>query len=158
VYLKPEEALKLAFKGSDEVVLEKKELAPDQKKAAQKLAGSSFEKSDWNIYVARTSGNVDGYAIIDHEVGKMDPITFMTVISPQGSVRSVEILVYRESQGSEVHEPRFLKQYENKTLASPLREGQDIQNISGATLSVRAVTTGVRRDLAVWNVLYGGGI
>ena len=158
VYLKPEEALKLAFKGSEEVVLEKKSLTPAQKAVAEKLTGSSLEKSDWNFYVGRTSGHIDGYAVIDHEIGKMDPITFMTVISPQGSIRSVEILVYRESQGGEVHEPRFLKQYENKTLASPLRLGQDIQNISGATLSVRAVSVGVRRDLAVWNAIYGDKI
>lgn len=158
VYLKPEEALKLAFKGSEEVVLEKKSLTPSQKAVAEKSNGGSLEKNEWNFYVGRTSGRVDGYAVIDHEIGKMDPITFMTVISPQGSVRSVEILVYRESQGSEVHEPKFLKQYENKTLASPLRPGQDIQNISGATLSVRAVSVGVRRDLAVWGAIYGDKI
>ena len=155
VYLKPEEALKLAFKGSEEVVLEKKTLTPAQKAAAEKSGGVPLDKTDWNFYVGRTSGHADGYALIDHEIGKMDPITLMTVISPQGNVRSVEILVYRESQGSEVHEPRFLKQYEGKTLSSPLRPGQDIQNISGATLSVRAVSTGVRRDLAVWNAVYG---
>jgi len=157
IYLKPEEALKLAFKGSKEVVLEKRILTPAQKDLAEKSAGSPFEKSEWKIYVGRTSDHIDAYAIIDHETGKMEPITFMTVISPQGSVRSVEILAYRESQGSEVHEPRFLKQYQNKTLSSPLRPGQDIQNISGATLSVRAVTAGVRRDLAVWDVIYGEG-
>lgn len=156
VYLKPEEALKLAFKGSNEVVLEKKSLTETQKQAAEKSGGSPVGKNDWNFYIGKTGGHIDGYAIIDHEIGKMDPITFMTTISPEGTVRSVEILVYRESQGSEVHEPRFLKQYENKSLASPLKPGQDIQNISGATLSVRAVTVGVRRDLAVWNAVYGG--
>ncbi len=158
VYLKPEEALKLAFKGSEEVILEKKSLTSVQKAVAEKANGDLLEKNDWNFYLGRTSGRIDGYAVIDHEIGKMDPITFMTVISPQGSVRSVEILVYRESQGSEVHESKFLKQYENKTLASPLRPGQDIQNISGATLSVRAVSIGVRRDLAVWSAIYGGQI
>jgi Na+-translocating ferredoxin:NAD+ oxidoreductase RnfG subunit len=155
VYLKPEEALKIAFKGSEKVVLEKKTMTPEQRAKAVKSAGGSIDKDDWNFYVGRTSGHVDGYALIDHEIGKMDPITFMTVISPEGSVRSVEILIYRESQGSEVHEPKFLKQYEGKSLSSPLRPGQDIQNISGATLSVRAVSIGVRRDLAVWNAIYG---
>src|SRR5262245_35391976 len=155
VYLEPEEALKLVFKGSDQVVLEKSTLTPVQKAAAERSAGAPIERNEWNFYIGRTSGRVDGYAVIDHEIGKLDPITFLTAISPQGSVLSVEILIYCESQGSEVHESRFLKQYENKTLASPLRPGRDIQNISGATLSVRAVTTGVKRDLAVWNALYG---
>ena len=155
IYFKPEEALKLAFRGSDEVIMEKKSLSPEQKKKAELSTGSILEKREWNVYVGRTAGGVDGYAIIDHEIGKMDPITFMTVISPRGEVRSVEILVYRESQGDEVHETKFLKQFEKKTLSSPLMPGQDIKNISGATLSVRAVTIGVRRSLAVWDAVYG---
>ena len=36
IYLKPEEALKLAFKGSKEVVLEKRILTPAQKDLAEK--------------------------------------------------------------------------------------------------------------------------
>jgi Na+-translocating ferredoxin:NAD+ oxidoreductase RnfG subunit len=156
VYLKPEEALKLAFRGSEEIVLDKKTLTASQKRAAEKSLGATIDRSDWNFYIGKTASRVDGYAVIDHEIGRMDPITFLTAISPQGAVRSVEILVYRESQGSEVHERRFLRQFESKTLSEPVRIGQDIQNISGATLSARAVALGVRRDLAVWNVLYGG--
>ena len=72
----------------------------------------------------------------------------VTIVSPSGGIRSVEILVYRESQGSEVQDPKFLKQFEGKVLADPIRPGKDIQNISGATLSVRSVSLGSRRALA----------
>jgi hypothetical protein len=76
--------------------------------------------------VGRTSGHIDGYAVIDHEIGKMDPITFMTVISPQGSIRSVEILVYRESQGGEVPRTQISETVREQNSRSPLRLGQDI--------------------------------
>lgn len=136
--------------------MEKKNLTEAQKKEAEKRLDAKIGKSDWNFYLGKTDGLVDGYAVIDHEIGRMEPITFMTVILPDGKVKSVEILVYRESQGSEVRERRFLDQFPRKGLDQPIRVGQDIRNISGATLSARAVSHGVRRALAVWTSLYGG--
>jgi Na+-translocating ferredoxin:NAD+ oxidoreductase RnfG subunit len=85
----------------------------------------------------------------------MEPITFITVISPEGTVRQVEIMVYRESIGSEVRDHRFLGQYKDKTAEHPLRVGKDVANISGATLSARAVSLGVKRALVLWDVFYG---
>ena len=79
----------------------------------------------------------------------------MTFINPQGQVEAVEIIVYREPQGSEVSQKKFLKQYQGKSHASLLRVGQDIQNMSGATISSQSVTRGVKRDLALWKVFYG---
>lgn len=156
VYLRPAEALQFAFRDSEKVILEKKSLTEAQRKAAEKALHAKISRTDWNFYLGKTGEQVDGYAVIDYEIGRMEPITFMTVISPQGEVRSVEILVYRESQGSEVREPHFLRQFQNKTLGAPIQVGRDINNISGATLSARAVSLGVRRALAVWEVIYGG--
>lgn len=155
VYLSPQQALKMAFQGSQTVVLEKKSLTDAQRLAAEKSYGGKVEKKDWNVYLGKTGDRIDGYAIIDNEIGRMEPITFMTAISPQGDIRSVEILVYRESQGSEVHDSRFLKKFEGKSLKHPIRPTVDIPNISGATLSVRAVSLGARRALAIWEALYG---
>lgn len=154
-YLTPQDALKLAFKSSATVVLEKHSLTREQIGNAERLMGSKIERKDWNIYVGKSAEKIDGYAIIDHEIGRMEPITFMSLITPEGRIGAIEILVYRESQGSEVSEKRFLDRFQGKSLSDPLRPQNDIPNISGATLSVRAVTTGARRALAVWKVLYG---
>lgn len=156
VYLKPAEALKIHFRDSGSVISEKQRLTPLQKREVERALGAQIGREEWNFFIAKTGQKVDGYAMIDHEIGRMEPITFMTFLKADGAVQSVEILVYRENQGSEVRERRFLAQFENKGRDEPLRLGQDIRNISGATLSARAVTLGVRRALAVWNVLYGG--
>lgn len=155
VYLKPSEALKIIFKDSREVVSEKKTLTAEQKERLEKQLGTKLEKYEWNFYIAKTNGRIDGYAVIDNEVGKTEPITFLTAITPAGEVREVEILVYREPIGSEVHDKRFLRQYHGKRESDPIRIGQDISNISGATLSARAVSNGVKRALAIWQILYG---
>ncbi len=161
VFLKPEEALKLAFHGAKQVTSVTQKLNPDQKKAVEKSIGGNLAKTDWNFYIGSAGdggegrAGVLGYAVIDNEIGKTQPITFMTVITPDGRVKSVEILVYREAHGDEVKQRKFLDQYNGKTGQDPLRLGQDVTNMSGATLSSRALTLGVKRDLAVWNVFYG---
>jgi Na+-translocating ferredoxin:NAD+ oxidoreductase RnfG subunit len=155
IYLKPTEALKVIFHDSKEVTAEKKTLSESQKAVLKKKLGEEVRKEVWNFYIARSGKRIDGYAVVDSETGKTEPITFMTAITPEGRVKEVEILVYREPIGSEVHQKPFLKQYEGKRSSDPIRIGQDIANISGATISSRAVSTGVKRGLALWEVFYG---
>jgi len=53
--------------------------------------------------------------------------------------------------------PACAKQFVGKTVAGPLRVGDDIANISGATLSCTHVTDGVRRIVAVLQVAHEAG-
>ncbi len=154
INVKPAEALKAIFRSSREIVSEKHTVAEVDKVLLEKKVGQ-LPKDVWTFYVAKTGNRVDGYAVIDHELGKMEPITFLTAFHPDGSVKEVEILVYREPYGSEVHEEKFVGQYKGKKSGDLLRVGQDIQNMTGATISSRSVTTGVKRDLALWNLFYG---
>jgi Na+-translocating ferredoxin:NAD+ oxidoreductase RnfG subunit len=48
---------------------------------------------------------------------------------------------------------RFLDQFRGKTARSPLRLNKDILNITGATVSSRAVTLGVKKALVAFDVL-----
>ena len=155
VFLKPSEALKLIFKDSKEIVSESKTLTVEEMGRFEKKLGQPVVKDRWNFYIAKTDSRIDGYAVIDNEVGKTEPITFLTAVTPEGRVKAVEVLVYREPIGGEVKDKRFLKQYNGKTMADPVRTGQDINNISGATLSSRAISRGVKRDLVLWNHFYG---
>jgi hypothetical protein len=90
-----------------------------------------------------------GYFIVDEVIGKHELITYAVAIDPMGVVRGVEILDYRESRGGEVRDPRWRAQFVGKGPADPLRLGEDIQNLSGATLSSRHITEGVRRLVAL---------
>ena len=72
------------------------------------------------------------------EIGKEEPITAGFVVN-NGRIDHVRVLVYRESRGSEVRYPAFLKQFAGATLASSNQLSQTIDGISGATLSVSAL-------------------
>jgi Na+-translocating ferredoxin:NAD+ oxidoreductase RnfG subunit len=114
-------------------------------------------RSRWVLRLARRGDQVIGAAVVDDVIGKFDRITFATGVGADGALRQVEILAYRESHGGEVRLQRWRSQFVGKTEASPLRVGDDIANISGATLSCQHVTDGVRRILAVVELLRRSG-
>jgi transcriptional regulator of nitric oxide reductase len=95
-----------------------------------------------------------GFAEVGNVIGKAEPITFLVAIGPDDRLKDVDILVYREPRGGEVAYEAWRKQFRGKTAADSVRVGKGIRSISGATISVHAVTTGVRRmlaDLTKWH-------
>jgi thiamine biosynthesis lipoprotein len=95
-----------------------------------------------------------GFAEVGNVIGKSEPITFLVAIGPDDRLKDVDILVYREPRGGEVAYDAWRKQFRGKTAADSVRVGKGIRSISGATISVHAVTAGVRRvlaDLTTWH-------
>lgn len=76
--------------------------------------------------------------IID-EIGKEMPITIGVAVDGD-SIQQVKILVYREERGGEVHQDFFTRQFESVTLTGDERLSRSIDGITGATLSVQAVS------------------
>jgi hypothetical protein len=72
------------------------------------------------------------------EVGKEKLITTGIVINNH-QIEQVKILVFRESRGWEVRHDFFTDQFKQATLKENHQLDRSIDNISGATLSVRAV-------------------
>lgn len=77
-------------------------------------------------------------AWILEEIGKEEPITFGIVINGD-SVEKVKVLAYRESRGWEVKYPAFTQQFTDAKLKNQALD-RNIDGITGATLSVRAMT------------------
>lgn len=124
--------------------------------ALGRALGRDLGMDSLEVYLACDLHNqVLGYAVVAEEIGKYRPITFMVGVTPRFTVREVAVMVYRESRGGEVRRSRFLSQYRGKGLRDPLLLNRDIVNISGATLSVRALNVGVRKALLLLEALYG---
>jgi len=147
-YLSAEQASKLMFPDADAFDIRPIALDAQQLKQldAQGIRGRS---ANWQVKVARRAGSTLGFVVTDEVVGKVELISYAVGISVDGTARRIEILSYRESHGFEIRLPAWRRQFEGKSSASPLRVGEDIANISGATLSCTHVTDGVRRILAV---------
>jgi len=91
-----------------------------------------------------------GWLIVDAVLGKHELITYAVALDAQGGVAAVEILEYREAHGGEIRDPRWRAQFAGKSARDPLELDRDVRNISGATLSCRHVTDGIKRLLALY--------
>ena len=73
------------------------------------------------------------------EIGKELPIT-VGVIVEKNYIRSLRVLTYRENRGGEVSTPAFTDQFDGVALVAGENLDTSIDGISGATLSVQALT------------------
>jgi Na+-translocating ferredoxin:NAD+ oxidoreductase RnfG subunit len=126
------------------------ELTRTEADSVARVCQSRWGRDTVVVYTASSGGRTSGYGFLDDVKGKLQFITMLTGLLPDGSVNDVDILVYRESYGGEVSNDSFRRQFRGLTPASDIRPGATIRNISGATISARAVTLGVRRVVATF--------
>lgn len=89
------------------------------------------------------------------EIGKEMPIT-VGIALENGAVERVKVLVYRESRGWEVKSPAFTAQFSGARLDAEHKLDKSIDGISGATLSVRALSRLTRLALLLERHLDAG--
>ncbi len=149
VYLTPQQALEIAFPDSTSLTPRTITLSADLKKKIERRIGVTMPEDRFTIYTSRIVTKPDGYALILDEIGKHLPITFMVAFTPQKQVKSVQVLVYRERVGSNVRQPNFLKQFISKSSQDSLSVGNDINGITGATMSSWAISAGVKKAAVI---------
>lgn len=151
VYLSIEQAQQAIFPGA-RFVAANVTLTEGQERAIAERSGVRARGRDQRVWQVPGTG----WFIVDQVIGKHDLITYALGLNADGSVRGIEILEYRESYGHEVRTAAWRKQFAGKSIADPLQLDQDIRNISGATLSCRHVTAGVKRLLALHEIALKG--
>ncbi len=118
-------------------------------------ARATLQRADSATVLRVASGDsLLGFAVVREVRGKEQPITFLVAIGPDDRLKDVDILVYREAYGGEVAYDSWRRQFRGRGAADPLVVGRDIRSIAGATISVHAVTLGVRQavhDLTRWH-------
>ncbi|CAM3751187.1 FMN-binding protein [Roseateles saccharophilus] len=129
----------------------------DDMRALAALGGAAPRASTWRSLVALKGEQVLGVVVADGVIGKFELIDYAVAVGSDGRIRSVEVLNYRESHGYEIKLPAWRKQFAGKNAQAPLRVGDDIANISGATLSCSHVADGVRHIVALLERLRASG-
>ncbi len=104
-----------------------------QLEQAEKILGHAFE----GFRVRYWTDNNKTAWIID-EIGKERPITIGVVVQ-NDKIVAVNILAFRESRGWEVRNDFFTRQFHQAFLKDQYKLSAEIDGITGATLSVRAV-------------------
>lgn len=93
-------------------------------------------------------------AWILEEIGKERLITTGFVVNA-GSIETVRVLIFRETRGWEVRYPFFTDQFKGATLNQDKQLDRSIDGISGATLSVNALTKLARLALLLHHTVTG---
>ncbi len=132
-YLEPNEFIKQSF--------------PEPAPKAKALWLSSLQRGDIKKILAHDFRKLrlrywrqeNKTAWILNEVGKDKPITIGVVIN-NAKIENITVLTFRESRGSEIRHDFFTHQFDQATLLDNLKLDRHIDGISGATLSVRAIT------------------
>ena len=149
VYMTPGEAAKLFWGGQKlspvSLILTRKQRADIKEASGLAVRGSKMA-------VWKTESG--GWFVLDAVIGKHEYIDYAVALEPNGSVKAIEILVYREGYGDAVVNPRWRAQFYNKDASRLLIHGKEIMNISGATLSCRHITDGINRLTKMWELVF----
>ena len=146
-YLTVEQAQQAVFPGRSLTSMPVK-LTAEQRKSIEQMSGVRVLRNEQQVW--RVSGG--GWFIVDEVVGKHEFITYAIGMNGDGSVKQIEVMDYRETYGYEIRNEKWRAQFTGKTSRSTLKLDDDIKNISGATLSCRHITDGVKRLLALHEV------
>jgi Na+-translocating ferredoxin:NAD+ oxidoreductase RnfG subunit len=109
-------------------------LKDTDKQVIEHILSHSFNK----VRIRYWQHNTHSVWVLD-EIGKEKPITVGIYIK-DSQIGNLRVLSYRESRGDEVRHSFFTDQFKQAKLDEELSLDQHIDGITGATLSVRALS------------------
>jgi Na+-translocating ferredoxin:NAD+ oxidoreductase RnfG subunit len=145
VYMTVEQAQALMFPGVT-LTQQFRTLSADQVSAIERDSDVPVHHESLQSWRAPDGG----WFIADEVLGKHEFIPIALSLDADGAVTDIEILEYRESYGDGVRDPAWRAQFTGKRHGAALKLEGDIKNISGATLSSKHITDGVRRLLSTY--------
>ena len=153
-YMSPEQARRSLLPAAAAWVDQSYPMTATQLADMSKRAGLPARSAAWQVvHGLDAKGAYLGSVVVDNVIGKFELITYAVAIDTKGAVLGIEILSYRESHGGEVRLPAWRRQFVGKGLSDPIKTGEDIAILSGATMSCKSLTDGVRRITALLAVL-----
>ncbi len=84
---------------------------------------------------------------VNAALGYGGPLEIGLTATAQGEITEVKVIRHNETPSYITGLPGFLRQFTGRTVHSPLKLGKDIDAMSGATVTSRAVLLAVKKDL-----------
>lgn len=140
------------------VVLPEIDNEPDQDVVRLSVSETGAATRERTFFRGRLNGDIVGVAFVaESREGYGGDIEIMLGLDPQGSILGVEVLSHRETPGlgAKIVERSFLEQFAGRSLENTKwaveKDGGDIDQITGATVSPRAVLKAVEKGLHVFD-------
>jgi electron transport complex protein RnfG len=141
-----------------------KEMAPDATDPIMPSGKWTVHNKNFEYHEAKASGKPVAFIASTAGKGYSSFIQMLVSLSPDLKIRDLKVLGMNETPGlgDQVLEKNFLDQFKGKSLSQiVLIKGEtkdNIQAISGATISSRGVTNGVKDAVQTLVDKYGAGI
>jgi len=96
-----------------------------------------------------------GYIFVVRAKGYGGPLTLAVGIDKSGSVKGIAVVASKETVGlgSKALEDSYLGKFKGKTVEDRLKVGEDVQAVTGATITSRAVTNQVKQALEAFDLI-----
>ena len=111
------------------------------------LSLESRSSRDPQLVEVRNGDALLGYGVSLYPASKSGPFRIVVAIAPDETVMSVRIPNYPHRQGRKVRKKAFLSQFNGVSYGAPLKLGEQVDGVSGATSSATAITRSVRQAL-----------
>lgn len=106
-----------------------------------------------NFYKIETSNKIVGYIFIDRAPSKTAEFDYLILLDVTGTIKKSNVLIYREEYGGEIGSSRWLRQFIGKNINDNLEYKNNIDAISGATISVRSMINATNNVLKTIKIL-----
>ncbi len=152
--IKPDQALKEQFSNAE---IKKKNilLSKKQVKQIQQLAKSKLSSSIVTVYFVKQNEKTLAYGIIHTHKVRTKKETVLFTLTPDCKIKDIEIIAFYEPP-EYMPSDRWLKTFEGKSAKDQLRLKRDIPNITGATLSSKAITLASKQVVSICEVVLKG--
>lgn len=127
-------------------------ITPELRQKIEKASNVRVRNTLQQVWRAEAGGKTLGWFVLDEVIGKHEFITYVVALLPDGEVKGIDILDYRETHGSEIKNEKWRAQFIGKKEGDAFKLDEDIKNISGATLSCKNISNGVKRIVATFQV------
>ncbi len=140
-----EQTIKDFYRSDVSVEMIKYKIPKKIKSSVENECRQRFYKDLVYLYKIKMNDEVVGYGILDNVLGKSMPITFLVIYDVDGNIQTSSIIKYREPYGGGVSAKNWQDQFVGKNSESEMKYNADIDGISGATISVKSVTKGIKK-------------
>ena len=101
----------------------------------------------------RDSSGLLGYCVESEPVGRSGPFTIRVYLDRQLVVKRAMVISYPWGHGRDVRKRAFTSQFEGKGPKDAVELGKDIDAMTGATISCRAMAKGVREAIRILKLM-----
>lgn len=150
ILISPAESLKNSFGVDTQVVKKNILLNKKQAKKVSKNARVKLDSKIFRVYKALKNNKIIAYGILFSKRVRSKNATVLYIIDRDSTLKSIEIIAFNEPM-EYLPSKKWNSQFENMQTQNKPRIGKEIATITGATLSARTITDGVRLAFAFYD-------